>query len=44
MSEQMASEGDVNIAKMAIIGALTLYLDLINMFIFMLELFGNQRR
>jgi FtsH-binding integral membrane protein len=43
LSEQMASEGDVNIAKMAIIGALTLYLDLINMFIFMLELFGNQR-
>ena len=43
LSEKMAAEGDVNIAKMAIMGALTLYLDLINMFIFMLELFGNQR-
>jgi FtsH-binding integral membrane protein len=43
LSEKMAAEGDVNIAKMAIMGALTLYLDLINMFVFMLELFGNQR-
>jgi FtsH-binding integral membrane protein len=43
ISEQMAAEGDVNVAKMAIIGALTLYLDLINLFVFMLELFGNQR-
>ena len=29
--------------KMSIIGALTLYLDFINMFTSLLQLFGNQR-
>lgn len=32
-----------NIRKMAILGALTLYLDFINMFLFLLRLFGDRR-
>jgi FtsH-binding integral membrane protein len=31
------------VAKSAIMGALSLYLDFINMFLFMLQLFGNRQ-
>ena len=40
---QMAHAGDVEwLGKAAIMGALSLYLDFINMFIFLLQLFGNR--
>ncbi len=40
---QMASAGDAEwLGKAAIMGALSLYLDFINMFIFLLQLFGNR--
>ncbi|MFT7595327.1 MAG: FtsH-binding integral membrane protein [Paracoccaceae bacterium] len=40
---QMASAGDSEwLGKAAIMGALSLYLDFINMFMFMLHLFGNR--
>jgi FtsH-binding integral membrane protein len=32
-----------NTKKMAILGALTLYLDFINIFLFLLRMFGNRR-
>lgn len=35
--------GDASSGKMVIMGALTLYLDFINMFIFLLRLFGNRK-
>ncbi len=35
-------ENDETVGKLAIMGALTLYLDFINMFLFMLRLFGNR--
>ena len=38
----MESDGTAVAEKKAIMGALTLYLDFINMFIFMLHLFGNR--
>jgi FtsH-binding integral membrane protein len=44
LGETLAAEGEVNIAKTAIIGALALYLDLINLFIMFLDIFGNNRR
>jgi uncharacterized protein len=31
-------------ARMSVVGALTLYLDFINMFLFLLRIFGNQQR
>jgi len=37
-------DDEENLAKVAVIGALELYLDLINLFLMMLELFGGQRR
>ncbi len=42
MAAQMDAQGDGG-AKMAIFGALKLYLDLINMFLFMLRLIGRRR-
>jgi FtsH-binding integral membrane protein len=35
--------GQEGLQKLSIAGALTLYLDFINMFLAMLRLFGNQR-
>ncbi|MEL6208040.1 MAG: Bax inhibitor-1 family protein, partial [Pseudomonadota bacterium] len=41
---QMASTGDQEwLGKAAIMGALSLYLDFINMFIMLLSLFGQER-
>lgn len=37
-------EGSEDAGKQAIMGALTLYLDFINLFLFLLRLFGNSRR
>jgi FtsH-binding integral membrane protein len=42
MAAEMSPEGDA-VAKLAIFGALKLYLDLINMFLFMLRLIGRRR-
>ena len=42
MAAEMSTEGDA-VAKLAIFGALKLYLDLINMFLFMLRLIGRRR-
>jgi len=40
---QMAHSGDSEwLAKSAIMGALNLYLDFINMFMFLLQLFGSR--
>lgn len=39
----IGNEGTAEDQKEAIMGALTLYLDFINMFLFMLRLFGNRR-
>ena len=39
---EMGSEGETG-AKVALLGALTLYLDFINLFLFMLRFFGNRR-
>ncbi len=38
-----AEKGDVMASKMGIMGALTLYLDFINLFMFLLRLFGGRR-
>ena len=35
--------GDVGLGKAAIMGALSLYLDFINMFMYLLRLFGDRR-
>jgi len=40
--EMRASNGEAYLGKAAIMGALSLYLDFINMFMFMLQLFGNR--
>ena len=37
------SQGSTGVQKMAILGALTLYLDFINLFLFLLRLFGGRR-
>jgi FtsH-binding integral membrane protein len=37
-----AAEGEAMIGKAAIMGALQLYLDFINMFVMLLSLFGNR--
>ena len=42
LAAQVIVESEVG-RKVAILGALTLYLDLINMFIFMLRILGNRR-
>jgi FtsH-binding integral membrane protein len=38
-----ADMADATAQKMSIMGALTLYLDFINIFLFLLRLFGNRR-
>jgi FtsH-binding integral membrane protein len=43
MASQMENAGDAGV-KFGIFGALKLYLDFINMFLFMLRLFGGRRR
>jgi FtsH-binding integral membrane protein len=42
MAAEMSTQGDA-IAKLGIFGALKLYLDFINMFLFMLRLIGRRR-
>ena len=41
--KNMYSEGDANQGKKAIMGSLRLYLDFINLFIMLIQLFGNRR-
>jgi len=43
MAAQMGDQSSEAIAKVAIMGALKLYLDFINMFLFVLRLFGRRR-
>jgi len=43
MATQMSWQGDAEI-KIGIFGALQLYLDFINMFLFLLRIFGNRRK
>jgi len=43
-SVRHADPADSMIGKLAIVGALTLYLDFINMFLFLLKFFGNKRQ
>ena len=43
MGEAMANDNAQSLSRIAIIGALTLYLDFINLFVMMLEFFGNRR-
>jgi len=43
LGEQMSSEGDASLSRAAIVGALSLYLDFINLFLMLLEFFGNRR-
>jgi FtsH-binding integral membrane protein len=43
MAAQISGQGSEATSKMAIMGALKLYLDFINMFLFMLRLFGRRR-
>jgi FtsH-binding integral membrane protein len=38
------SYGDESNDKLAVFGALSLYMDFINIFLYMLRLFGDQRR
>ena len=43
MGEQMLEESQESLSRVAIIGALSLYLDFVNLFIMLLEFFGNRR-
>ncbi len=43
LGEEMANESGESLARIAIVGALSLYLDFINLFVLFLEFFGNQR-
>lgn len=43
MGESMAGDDPQSLHRVAIVGALALYLDFINLFIMMLEFFGNRR-
>ena len=43
MGEEMAGESGESLSRVAIVGALSLYLDFINLFIMFLEFFGNRR-
>lgn len=43
MAESMMADKEMH-SKMAVMGALTLYLDFINLFFYLLELFGSQQR
>ncbi len=44
MGDEMETEGETNISKIAVIGASELYLDLINLILMLLEFFGVQKR
>lgn len=43
IGEQLSADDSDNFRKYAIIGALTLYLDFINLFLMLLRIFGNRR-
>ncbi len=43
MGEDMANRSGESLSRVAIVGALSLYLDFINLFVMFLEFFGNQR-
>ena len=43
MGEELAPEGGVRLSKTAIVGALALYLDFINLFLMLLQFFGSRR-
>ncbi len=43
MGEAMAGDDQQSLSRVAIVGALALYLDFINLFVMMLEFFGNRR-
>ncbi|MGO2367352.1 MAG: Bax inhibitor-1/YccA family protein, partial [Serratia sp. (in: enterobacteria)] len=43
MGEQLNSDDKDSFRKYAIVGALTLYLDFINLFLMLLRIFGNRR-
>ncbi len=43
IGEAMANDDAQSLSRVAIVGALALYLDFINLFVMMLEFFGNQR-
>ncbi len=43
LGEEMGAENEVTLSRVAIVGALSLYLDFINLFLLFLEFFGNQR-
>jgi uncharacterized protein len=43
MSQAAAGESDAVVQKGAIMGALALYLDFINLFLFLLRIFGRRR-
>jgi FtsH-binding integral membrane protein len=43
MGSSMASQGEDNVRKASIMGALTLYLDFINLFIFLLRFLGDRK-
>lgn len=40
---QVGSNGDATVGKMAVYGALSLYLDFINLFLALLRIFGNRK-
>ncbi len=42
MGEQMLDRNDENFKKLAVLGSLTLYLDFINLFLFMLNFMGRR--
>ncbi|WP_268870667.1 Bax inhibitor-1 family protein [Latilactobacillus fuchuensis] len=42
MYRQYGATGEVSISGLAVMGALTLYLDFVNLFITMLQIFGNR--
>ncbi len=43
MGEEMAGSDRASLSRVAIVGALSLYLDFINLFVLFLEFFGNRR-
>ncbi len=43
MGEAMAEETGESLSRVAIVGALSLYLDFINLFIMLLTFFGNRK-
>ncbi|HGW7801492.1 TPA: Bax inhibitor-1 family protein, partial [Escherichia coli] len=43
MGEQIDTRDTSNLRKYSILGALTLYLDFINLFLMLLRIFGNRR-